>query len=208
MAPAHEVADVQVTVALNGQQFTRSDAALYSSLPSAGVAGGAWYPNGGAAAESLRGLRYRFYAPPQLRGLAPQRGPSAGGTLLRCAARECWATCCTAARARRAACPRRARLGQARAGGGARPRAGGDAGERRRDALRRSRGRRRQLQHACCLVVAPTGTTTPRTAAAAALAASAESLSAGGRGVSCTQRRRRGGTEGELPTRPGLRLVL
>ena len=57
LAPAHEVADVQVTVSLNGQQFTRGDAALYSSLPSAGVAGGAWFANGGAAAELLRGLR-------------------------------------------------------------------------------------------------------------------------------------------------------
>ena len=83
LAPAHEVADVQVTVSLNGQQFTRSDAALYSSLPSAGVAGGAWFANGGAAAELLRGLRYRFYATPQLSSLAPQHGPSTGGTLLR-----------------------------------------------------------------------------------------------------------------------------
>ena len=37
LAPPHAMADVQVTVTLNGQQYTRSDHALYSALPSAGA---------------------------------------------------------------------------------------------------------------------------------------------------------------------------
>lgn len=76
LTPQHSVADVLVAVSLNGQQYTRSDGALYTELP--GVGGERF-----TAVHLLRGLRYTFYGPPALLALAPRVGPNAGGALLR-----------------------------------------------------------------------------------------------------------------------------
>ena len=79
LTPAYHIpADVEVTLSLNGQQFAFSPHVFYSSLVSAAIRG-----SGGASAEALPGLRYRFFEPPEVYSIFPRIGPVRGGTLLR-----------------------------------------------------------------------------------------------------------------------------
>ena len=77
LSPAHAADDVEVAVALNGQQFISRATLDYTSLPSAALEGAA-----SAQPQLLRGARFRFYPPPTVLGLQPATGPAAGGTLV------------------------------------------------------------------------------------------------------------------------------
>lgn len=76
--PLGSEADLQITLTLNGQQFAYGPSLFYSSLVSASIRG----PQG-ALAETLPGVRFRFFTPPSVFSLTPNVGPVRGGTLLR-----------------------------------------------------------------------------------------------------------------------------